>query len=91
VRVMCNVMLVIVLRSRIIYIPASIQAKCAHPCPYANTIETSSVWISNRSQVVRAKQLLVVRHAVDALLGEFECSKENRIDYTGARHGYTKA
>ena len=47
--------------------------------------------MSTRSQVIRAKKLLVVRHAVDALLGELECSKENRVDYAGARHGNTKA
>lgn len=41
-------------------------------------------------QTVCPQELFIVGHTVDALLAEFECSKENRIDYAGTRHGYTQ-
>ena len=37
--------------------------------------------------VVSTQKLFVDFHTVDALLGEFKCSKENGVDYAGARHG----
>jgi hypothetical protein len=67
------------------------------PTPYPmhairsrRTPENETRKISARRGIVLAQEFLIIRHAVDALLGEFKCGKENSVDDARSRHGHTE-
>jgi hypothetical protein len=47
--------------------------------------------VSARRGIVLAQEFLIIRHAVDALLSEFKCGKENSVDDARSRHGHAEA